>query len=184
VFKFLFSLMILSYSVNASCKNHYAMAEKKHGIPSGLLEAMGRVESTHNPWAINVNTKGRGYSNKEAALKRIKQARLKGATNINIGCLQLHWYHHLKKFKSINDMIDPKQNVMYAAKYLKILIGRYKSLSMAVRRYNSPSKKHNMRYLKKVAKAWKKIQKDREEKSVIRNISFTKMKQLKKKKAA
>lgn len=164
--------MIFSLSINAGCKNYYEAAEKKYGIPSGLLEAMGRVESTHNPWAINVNKKGRGYSNKKKALKIIKEARLKGATNINIGCLQLHWYHHLKNFKSIHDMIDPKQNVMYAAKYLKHLIKRYKSLSMAVRRYNSPSKKNNMRYLKKVAKSWKKILNDREEKSIIKNISL------------
>jgi hypothetical protein len=158
---FLFFSLTATLNYSDVCRNYYQEAEKKYGIPSGLLEAMGHVESEHNPWAINVNTKGKGYRNKELAMKRIHEARASGATNINIGCLQLHWYHHIKHFDSIDAMIHPKNNVMYAAKYLKWLIKRYKTLSMAVRRYNSPTPKHNMRYLKKVAKAWSVILKNR-----------------------
>jgi hypothetical protein len=113
-------------------------AEKKYGIPRGLLMAIATVESKVRPYAVNVNTKAYFCNSKEEAKKIIVEALRNGRKNISIGCLQLLYRAHNAGFSgSIDNMLDPEKNIMYGASYMKKLYKMYGSWELAVKKYHS-----------------------------------------------
>jgi soluble lytic murein transglycosylase-like protein len=80
------------------------------------------------------------------AYQAFADARKKGKKLIDLGCMQVNHHYHGKAFPSVMDMLDPKQNVAYAARFLGELRGREGSWTMAVARYhagpnNNPAQK-------------------------------------------
>ena len=60
--------------------------------------------------------------------------------------MQINHHYHSGHFRSLGDMLDPKQNVDYAARFLLTLKHRHDTWSMAVARYhagpdNNPAQK-------------------------------------------
>ena len=60
--------------------------------------------------------------------------------------MQINQHYHGDRFDTLRDMLDLKQNVDYAARFLVTLKGRHDSWSMAVARYhagpdNNPAQK-------------------------------------------
>jgi soluble lytic murein transglycosylase-like protein len=60
--------------------------------------------------------------------------------------MQINHYYHGERFSSVEAMLDPAQNVDYAARFLKELREREGSWTMAVARYhagpnNNPAQK-------------------------------------------
>ncbi len=126
-------------------------AESKQNIPSGLLRAIGLVESRLQPYAINYNGRGYFFKTKAEALKFVNDLIRKGETNFGVGCFQLHYKSHFNKFRSVNEMLDPARNVKYAASLLKHLYKYYNyQWSNAVRRYHSGDSYLNGIYYNKV----------------------------------
>ena len=114
-----------------TCRTAVSAAEQAHGIPAGLLLAMGLVESGRTdpqtgqrspwPWAVNVEGRGALFDTREAALDFVRQAEAGGARSIDTGCLQVNRLHHPAAFASLEQSFDPVANADYAARFLKQL---------------------------------------------------------------
>ncbi|WP_455707155.1 transglycosylase SLT domain-containing protein [Rickettsia conorii] len=129
--------------------------EKAQGIPSGLLAAIASVESGLKPYAIGVSGKSVKASSKEEAKQIIKQYLAKGITNIDIGIMQINWRWHAAAFdQNLDDMLNPSQNIIYAAQLLKSLHVQHQSWQKAVRYYHSAKDEHHRKYSKAVLVSW------------------------------
>jgi soluble lytic murein transglycosylase-like protein len=103
------------------CEREMARASQQHGIPLGILYAVGLTETGRRgalyPYAL-------GADGQTVKL-------------IDLGCMQINHYYHGDKFASVRAMFDPARNVDYAARFLKELKQREGSWTMAVARYNA-----------------------------------------------
>lgn len=132
------------------CEREMTQAASRHGIPLGVLYAVGMTESgskgSLRPYAMNIE--GRSYfaGSVAEAVSRFEAERRKGARLIDLGCMQINYHYHGREFASVAAMLDPKENVAYAALFLKRLRAREGSWTMAVARYhagpnNNPAQK-------------------------------------------
>ena len=126
-------------------------AENSKNIPSGLLRAIGLVESRLQPYAINYRGRGYFFNTKESALQFVNSLIKRGETNFGVGCFQLHYRSHANKFSSVSVMLDPVKNIEYAAKLLNRLYKEHGyKWSNAVKRYHSSRSDLNSVYYYKV----------------------------------
>ena len=152
------SLCSLAGSVEATqqasfdpvCEKEMRAAAKAEGVPLGILYAVGLTETGRghklHPFALNIEGKSVFAKSKTDAVKAFKTARKNGKKLIDIGCMQINHHYHSKEFSSLDQMIDPRANVQYAAKFLKRLRARQGNWTMAVARYhagpnNNPAQK-------------------------------------------
>ncbi len=136
------------------CQEALIFCEKKYDIPPKLLSAIAHVESGGHLYAINALGGSHYFETKQDALMFIRSLRARGVRNINIGCMQINLQFHGHKFKELGDMLEPLNNIEYAACLLRHMFDRYGSWVQAVRFYNPRS----MTYQKKVFQALKKGQ--------------------------
>ena len=101
--------------------------EELNKIPSGLLLAIATVESGSEPYALNIQGKSVIGRNKREAVDLIHEALAEGITNIDVGVMQLNVRWHRENFGSIEEMLEPKKNIEYAAGFLLKL---YKKLRL------------------------------------------------------
>ena len=122
-------------------------------MPLGVLYAVGMTETGKNgqlhPYALNIEGKSVILNSKKAAIASFHQARNEGKKLIDLGCMQVNHYYHGDKFQSLDAMLDPEENIQYAAKFLHQLYDENKSWTVAVARYHaSPrNKKAQKRYI-------------------------------------
>ena len=90
--------------------------EQKRKLPTGLLTAIGKVESGLTPYVINHAGVSHRFSSEAKAVDFIKKLTKQGKRNFSVGCFQLHYKSHINKFKSDATMINPQKNIEYAAK--------------------------------------------------------------------
>ena len=128
--------------------------ERAYTIPSGLLKSITSVESGNQPFALNISGKTILASSKEQAVAIVRLYQDSGVTNIDLGIAQINLYWHGKHFSSIAEMLEPKQNLEYAAKFLKELYGKHGSWNQAVRHYHSANPQYHIKYARKVLLAW------------------------------
>jgi hypothetical protein len=115
----------------AMCRPALAAAEARHGIPAGLLQAIGVVESGRRdrltgarqpwPWTINAEGEPHIFDAKEGAVAWVRQARERGMQSIDVGCAQVNLKHHPAAFESLEQAFQPAANADYAARFLKEL---------------------------------------------------------------
>ena len=145
----LFIIFLYSYkAVTADkllCISEIKKVEKHLNLPNNILLAIsltetGRlVDDMYIPWPWSLNVKGKGYyldSKKQAinyALTNIKNF----TKNVDIGCMQINYYYHGKKFKNFDDMKTPKINVLWAGYFLLDLREKYGTWKEAIMRYHS-----------------------------------------------
>ena len=113
------------------CRPALVAAEVRHGIPSGLLQAIGVVESGRRdeatgarqpwPWTINAEGEPHLFDTKVQAVEWVRQAQARGMRSIDIGCAQVNLMHHPTAFASLEEAFDPAANADYAARFLKEL---------------------------------------------------------------
>ena len=113
------------------CRPALVAAEVRHGIPSGLLQAIGVVESGRRdeatgarqpwPWTINAEGEPHLFDTKVQAVEWVRQAQARGMRSIDIGCAQVNLMHHPTAFASLEEAFDPAVNADYAARFLKEL---------------------------------------------------------------
>ena len=123
-------------AVENACEREMTRAASDHGIPLGVLYAVGLTETgtrrtRSRPYALNIDGKAVYDIGKEDALRRFEQARQAGAKMIDIGCMQINHRFHARNFASVDDMLDPAKNVAYAARFLQQLrrgkaVGRWR----------------------------------------------------------
>jgi soluble lytic murein transglycosylase-like protein len=124
-----------------ACERQMARAAQVHGIPLGILYAVGLTETGSrgalHPYALGAEGQTVFAKNLDEAMADFEAMRRRGVKLIDLGCMQINHYYHGDKFASVRAMFDPAKNVDYAARFLKELKQREGSWTMAVARYNA-----------------------------------------------
>ena len=168
---------VQSISIN-KCAESINKIENKYNIPNKLLRAISLTESGRTidkkfvawPWSVNVSGKPYYFKDKASTLLFL-QKKVKYQKNIDIGCMQINFKYHNEQFRDLNTMLDPINNIDWAAKYLKKLYKRYKSWNIAISRYHSSNPERMKKYLEKVKKNWNR---EREKKNIYAKKKYTK----------
>ena len=139
-------------------------AEHTHNIPSGMLVAIGRVESGRRhpvtgvtvpwPWTINAAGTGRMFDNAAQAIEATRALRAGGLASIDVGCFQVNLLHHASAFSSLDVAFDPQANANYAAQFLAALRERTGSWEEAIAAYHSSTPALGGPYRDKVLGRW------------------------------
>ena len=155
----LFWVPSLSSASPANCEALATQAAERHGLPKGLLRAIARTESGRalgdtgtRAWAWTSNVRGKGYyySGKDEALTHLRQLVSRGVRGFDVGCMQLNYRWHGDNFTTLEEMIDPVQNIEYAARYLSELRAETGSWDAATRYYHSRDPRRGAAYLGRV----------------------------------
>ena len=116
------------------------LAAQKHGVPLGMLYAVGLTETGRGkslqPYALNIDGRAT-YADERRGPRPVQEAAAAGAKLIDIGCMQINHHYHARHFASAEQMLDPAANVDYAARFLKELKAREGNWTMAVARYHA-----------------------------------------------
>jgi hypothetical protein len=118
-------------TAGAICRPALVAAEARHDIPSGLLQAIGLVESDRRdaatgrrepwPWTINAEGEPHFFETKQQAVDWVRDAQARGVRSIDVGCAQINLMYHPTAFASLEQAFDPGSNADYAARFLKEL---------------------------------------------------------------
>ncbi len=133
----------------ADCLSAAADAEKRYTIPSGLLAAIGKVESGRVvaasgevapwPWTIDADRNGMALPDLPAAVQKLRDLEGQGAQKIDVGCFQIDLTYHPDAFATPEEAFDPVANAQFAARFLADLHQRLGSWPAAIMNYHSAS---------------------------------------------
>ncbi len=132
------------------CEREMIAASALHKVPLGVLYAVGMTETgkkgSLHPYALNIEGKTVFTASEQEAMQTFNTARRGGAILIDLGCMQINHHYHGANFASPDEMLNPRKNVEYAAKFLSELRVQEGSWTMAVARYhagpnNNPAQK-------------------------------------------
>ena len=130
-----------AHTHEAVCEKAMARAAREHGVPLGMLYAVGLTETGRGnslqPYALNIEGRAIYPAGKPDALRQIQSARRNGAKLIDVGCMQINHHFHSENFASVSDMLDPAKNVDYGARFIRQLRFREGSWTKAVARYHA-----------------------------------------------
>lgn len=137
----IYSCLTIFAFADTSCEQHILKAASKYNIPAGILYSVGLTETgikgSLHPFALNIEGKAVYAKSNRDAVKFFNQARKKGQKLIDLGCMQINHHYHIEAFSNVSAMLQPKENVEYAAKFLAQLKRRHKTWTMAVARYHA-----------------------------------------------
>ena len=128
--------------------------EQEYNIPTGLLLAIANIESTTKPYALNIGGRAIFAKSKAEAVAIVRYHLDQGRDNIDLGVMQINLYWHGKNFADIEQMLTPKNNIEYAAKFLTKLYEQHGSWNLAIRYYHSAKSEHNNKYAHKILLSW------------------------------
>ncbi len=148
----------------ALCDAAGLQAERRLGLPPGLLRAIGVVESgrrdprsgTVKPWPWTIDAAGRGevFEAKADALARTRALLDRHVTSIDIGCFQINLAAHPEVFQSLEEGFDPSANAEAAATLLSRLHDSTGTWDAAVAHYHSATPPLGAAYRDRVASIW------------------------------
>ncbi len=157
-----FLLISISYSTPI-CERISSEVEKKNNFPEGILVSISLAETgrknddgsiTSWPWSLNHAGKSLFFTNKKQALNYLNKNITEKFNNIDVGCMQISVKWHSKEFSSYEMMLDPHENINYAAKFLSFLKDKHGSWQKAIKHYHSSTPKLNKKYFSRVEKIW------------------------------
>jgi hypothetical protein len=142
------------------CRHAIDLAARAHGVPPGLLAAIGRVESGRRdpasgalhpwPWTVDVEGEGSFYDSKPQAIAAVRAAQARGVRSIDVGCMQVNLLHHPDAFASLEQAFDPVANADYAARFLSELRSQRGGWPQAAALYHSATPELGNAYQQKV----------------------------------
>lgn len=136
------------------CENAVVEGARASGVPAEVLHAITLAETgrSHHgrlrpwPWAVNRAGDGRWFSDRAEA-KAFAEATLRaGRTNLDIGCFQMNYHWHNRRFEDLDQMFDPVQNAIQAGAFLKSLYEQTGDWSQAAGTYHSRTPAHARTY--------------------------------------
>lgn len=146
----LLAAMVISISSGADparaaqqsvCEREMTRAAAHYQVPLGVLYAVGMTETGRKgslqPYAMNIEGRAHFANSADEALRVFAAERSRGARLIDLGCMQINHHYHGDRFGSVETMLDPGQNVDYAARFLRELRRREGNWTMAVARYHA-----------------------------------------------
>lgn len=139
------------------CDRAAQMAAARTGVPISVLKAISLTETGRRrdgamrpwPWTVNMEGKGVWFDDPHAALTYVGRHHRAGARSFDVGCFQLNYKWHGRNFASIEQMIQPEQNALYAARFLLDLYAEKGNWSAAAGAYHSRTRKFSDRYRKR-----------------------------------
>ncbi|WP_424812263.1 transglycosylase SLT domain-containing protein [Roseococcus sp. YIM B11640] len=146
------------------CRAAIGRAERDSGIPDGLLQAIGQVESGRRnpetgiaapwPWTLNAEGRGQFFPTKEAAIAAVQELQGRGVRLIDVGCMQINLHHHPRAFANLAEAFDPAANARYAARFLGELQASRQDWIVAAGHYHSQTPDLAQAYRQRVQNAW------------------------------
>ncbi|HSA80003.1 MAG TPA: transglycosylase SLT domain-containing protein [Geminicoccaceae bacterium] len=138
--------------------------ERAEGIPPGLVHAVALAESGrwlaergHSqawPWTVTAGSESFYLASKQDALRKIRELRAAGRSNIDVGCMQVNLGYHGEAFASLDEALEPASNIAYGARFLKRLRLQTRSWVRATARYHSSDPDRGEAYRNKVYRLW------------------------------
>jgi soluble lytic murein transglycosylase-like protein len=123
------------------CEREISAAAIKYRVPEGILYSVGLTETGRRgslqPWSLNIEGKAKFTQSAADALLAFQDAQSRGAVLIDLGCMQINHHFHGEHFASVAEMLNPRKNVEYAAKFLAQLHAKHVTWTMAVARYHA-----------------------------------------------
>jgi hypothetical protein len=153
-----------SEDATLACGRAVTQAERDWQIPTGLLAAIGAVESGRRtstgtfpviwPWTITAEGSGFYLPSKAAAVGMARTLQLRGVRVIDVGCFQVDLFYHPNAFANLEEAFDPDANARAAARILSL--GRLNSTGWdaAIAAYHSASPQVGAVYLQRVHALW------------------------------
>lgn len=146
------------------CRQAIAAAAQAHALPSGLMAAIGQVESGRrdpvsgalHPWPWTVDAEGQGtfYDTKAQAIAAVRGLQARGVRSIDVGCMQVNLMHHPDAFGSLEQAFDPMANADFAARFLVELHAQTGAWPKATAMYHSTTPELGAAYQQKVMAVW------------------------------
>jgi hypothetical protein len=143
----------------SSCEQAAQLAEQHNGLPTGLLEAIGHVESGHSAdaaWSVNQNDgrPGRQFHSADSAESSVAGLIVAGNHLIDVGCFQVDLFYHPLAFARWQDAFDPDRNAEAAAHILQQLHQKTNDWQQAVALYHSADPARGQPYLRSFMQTW------------------------------
>ena len=136
-----------------TCAKAARLAAAESGVPTDILLAITLVETRRDgaswPWTLNHDGRGHWFPS-ESEAERAASEILSAGGVADIGCFQINSRWHGAAFTSITQMLDPVENALYAARYLRHLHGKTGSWPSAIAAYHSRDPARGQAYLEKV----------------------------------
>jgi hypothetical protein len=163
------SVLLLSVQAHAQtplspCEQAGQNAERQYALPTGLLGAIGRVESGQwdpalgrvvpYPWAIDAAGQPDLADSKANALQRMHDLQTSGVRNIDVGCFQINLLNHPNAFTDLDQAFDPVANAQAAARFLMSLHAQLGNWEDAVAAYHSATPAYGIPYRQLVFANW------------------------------
>lgn len=132
------------------CEAEMIRASRENAVPLPVLYAVAMTETGQrdglHAYAMNIHGRPVFNASLREAMATFDRARRSGETLVDIGCMQINYRYHGRKFASIEEMFDPARNVDYAARFLSDLHKKERSWTATVARYhagpgNAPAQK-------------------------------------------
>jgi hypothetical protein len=140
------------------------VASRQTGVPLSILRAVALAETGHTetdsqafsswPWAVQSQNRGNWFDTKETAISYVQTLLGAGTRNVDIGCFQLNFHWHGANFNSLEEMINPTNNALYAAQYLDHLFQQTNDWRTAVGRYHSKDSARANAYVQRLEKIY------------------------------
>ncbi|MCB9945054.1 MAG: transglycosylase SLT domain-containing protein [Geminicoccaceae bacterium] len=147
-----------------TCRTVATEIEKREKLPEGLLYAIALTESGRWnpelkvsyawPWTITSRSDSFVATNAADALRIVHNLQREGRGNIDVGCMQVNLFYHGDAFASVNQALDPVNNMLYAARFLKRLRRETGTWAKAIERYHSSDTERGRQYRKRVTGYW------------------------------
>lgn len=151
------------------CLKLFAKNEYRYRIPGDTLHSIslnetGKIHSTKKirmtwPWTVNVEGKGYFFDSKEEAARFVRKQIIMGKDSIDVGCMQVNLKHHRTAFRSVEEALEPKFNIKYAAKFLRTKYDNLQNWHKAIAHYHSATHSLGEKYKNNVIETANNIEK-------------------------
>jgi len=147
----------------AYCNAAANQASRNAAMPPEVLLALTLVETGRTqggkfepwPWTVNMEGKGYWFPTRTEAVAFVTQSYAEGARSFDVGCFQINHRWHGQAFTSFDQMFEPLDNAIYAAKFMTSLFNEGGSWAWAAGAYHSRTEslasKYRARYERIVA---------------------------------
>lgn len=127
----------------------FTYASQATQVPVPLLVAISKTESSHQPWALNIEGKAIYPKSRREAEQILRRS----PDNVDIGHMQVNyriWGKRLGLTKA--QLLDPHINAWAGAVILRFYLSQY-SFWQAIGRYHSPDRNRQIQYTWRVYQA-------------------------------
>lgn len=112
--------------VSGPCDDAIRAAAQTTGVPLQILQAVALAETGRErsgqmmpwPWVVNLSGRAYWFDTEEEAKHFLRVSLPAGRPSVDIGCFQINARWHGGAFPSLESMLSPPKNAVYAATFL------------------------------------------------------------------